>query len=34
VLDVTRARDELGWRARTGLEDGLRRTWDSLAAKE
>ena len=25
-LDVTRARDELGWSARTSLEDGLRRT--------
>jgi UDP-glucose 4-epimerase len=23
-LDVTRARDELGWEAQAGLEDGLR----------
>jgi UDP-glucose 4-epimerase len=31
VLDVSRARDVLGWEARVGLEDGLRRTWDWLA---
>jgi UDP-glucose 4-epimerase len=27
VLDVSRAEQELGWRPRTSLEDGLRRTW-------
>jgi len=30
VLDVTRAERELGWRPEVGLEDGLRRTWESL----
>jgi UDP-glucose 4-epimerase len=30
VLDVSRAASELGWRARTPLEEGLRRTWDWL----
>jgi UDP-glucose 4-epimerase len=28
VLDVSRSERELGWRAQTSLEDGLRRTWD------
>lgn len=28
VLDVTRVRDELGWRPRTGLAEGIERTWD------
>jgi UDP-glucose 4-epimerase len=31
VLDVSRAREVLGWQARVGLEDGLRLTWDWLA---
>jgi UDP-glucose 4-epimerase len=30
VLDAGRAERELGWRAETGLADGLRRTLDSL----
>jgi UDP-glucose 4-epimerase len=30
VLDVSRAADELGWRARTPLREGLRRTWEWL----
>lgn len=28
VLDVARVRDELGWRPRTGLDEGIDRTWD------
>jgi UDP-glucose 4-epimerase len=28
VLDVTRIERGLGWRARTPLDDGLRRTWE------
>jgi len=31
VLDVSRAEQELGWRAEVELNDGLRRTWESLA---
>jgi UDP-glucose 4-epimerase len=31
VLDVSRAESELGWRPEVGLEDGLRRTWESFA---
>jgi UDP-glucose 4-epimerase len=30
VLDASRAERELGWRARTPLDEGLRLTWDSL----
>ena len=30
ALDASRAESELGWRAETGLEDGLRLTLDSL----
>ncbi|HEY1359519.1 MAG TPA: NAD-dependent epimerase/dehydratase family protein [Thermoleophilaceae bacterium] len=30
TLDCTRAREELGWKAEVSLEDGLRRTLDSL----
>jgi nucleoside-diphosphate-sugar epimerase len=26
ALDVTRARERLGWTAKTGFEDGLKRT--------
>ena len=32
VLDVSRAERELGWRPQTSLEDGLRLTWEALAA--
>jgi UDP-glucose 4-epimerase len=31
VLDVSRAERELGWRAEVPLEEGLRRTWESIA---
>ena len=34
VLDASRAQRELGWRPRTSLADGLRRTWESIARKE
>jgi UDP-glucose 4-epimerase len=30
ALDASRARDELGWQARIGLDEGLERTLDSL----
>ena len=33
VLDVTRAESELDWRPEVALEDGLRRTWESLAGR-
>jgi UDP-glucose 4-epimerase len=33
VLDVSRIERDLGWRARTTLEDGLRRTWEWTAAQ-
>jgi UDP-glucose 4-epimerase len=32
VLDVSLAEQELRWRAETPLEEGLRRTWESIAA--
>ena len=28
VLDIKLARDELGWEPRTGIEEGLRETWE------
>jgi UDP-glucose 4-epimerase len=28
VLDVTRVREELGWKPRTGLDEGIDRTWN------
>jgi UDP-glucose 4-epimerase len=31
VLDVSRAAEELGWRPRVGVEEGLRLTWESFA---
>ena len=31
VLDVSLVESELGWRPEVGLEDGLRRTWESFA---
>jgi UDP-glucose 4-epimerase len=31
VLDATRAERELGWRPQVTLDDGLRRTWASIA---
>jgi UDP-glucose 4-epimerase len=34
VLDVSRAERELGWRAEVGLQEGLRRTWESFAGPE
>ena len=32
VLDARHAAQELGWEAKTSLEDGLRKTWASLGA--
>ena len=32
VLDVTRAEHELGWRPQVALDEGLRRTWESIRA--
>ena len=32
VLDVTLAQRELGWRAEVSLEEGLRRTWESVSS--
>jgi UDP-glucose 4-epimerase len=34
VLDPTRAKDELGWRPETSLDDGLVATWDFVRAAE
>jgi UDP-glucose 4-epimerase len=34
VLDVSHARRELGWRARIGVEDGLRTTWAAMQGKD
>ena len=34
VLDGSRAERELGWRAEVGLEEGLRRTWESFVGPE
>jgi len=31
LLDVSRAERELAWRPEVSLQDGLRRTWESLA---
>jgi UDP-glucose 4-epimerase len=31
VLDISRAQKELGWQPKVLLEDGLRRTWESVA---
>jgi len=31
VLEVSRAQRELGWQAEVALEDGLRRTWESIS---
>jgi UDP-glucose 4-epimerase len=33
VLDTTRARAELGWEAAVPLDDGLHRTWESIAPR-
>ena len=33
VLDVSRIERDLGWRARTSLDDGLRRTWEWTTAQ-
>jgi UDP-glucose 4-epimerase len=31
VLDVTRAMTDFGWSCTTGLQEGIRRSWDFLA---
>ena len=30
VLDIRRAEQELGWRPQVALDEGLRRTWESI----
>jgi UDP-glucose 4-epimerase len=34
ILDTTRARQHLGWEAKTSLEAGLRNTWNWIKAEE
>jgi UDP-glucose 4-epimerase len=34
VLDVTRARSELGWQPRVGLAEGMDRTWKAMSAAD
>jgi UDP-glucose 4-epimerase len=31
VLDVSRAKRDLGWSPEVPLEEGLRRTWESIS---
>ncbi len=34
VLDVSRSRHLYGWEARTGIEEGIRKTWNALLASQ